>query len=97
MVLELAVGLFDNMAKSNCPHMNRFLGAYIFTAGAYIFVGTLFELIGVQVVTTQGVSLSLPAPLADINGAVCMGLMLSISIVTSSSFWLSSMSFTMFR
>ena len=73
MVLELAVGLFDNMAKSNSPHMNRFLGAYIFTAGAYIFVGTIFELIGVQAVTTKGVSLSLPAPLADINGAVCMG------------------------
>ena len=73
MVLELAVGLFDNMAKSNSPHMNRFLGAYIFTAGAYIFVGTLFELLGVQAVTTHGVSLSLPAPLADINGAICMG------------------------
>jgi len=73
MVLEMAVGLFDNMAKTNSPHMNRFLGAYIFTAGSYIFIGTLFELFGFQVVTTTGHSLSLPAPLADINGAICIG------------------------
>ena len=73
MVLELAVGLFDNMAKSNSPHMNRFLGAYIFTAGSYIFVGTIFELFGFQAVTTEGVSIALPAPLADINGAICLG------------------------
>ncbi|MBQ9031742.1 MAG: F0F1 ATP synthase subunit A [Parasporobacterium sp.] len=73
MVLELVVGLFDNMARTNSPHMNRFLGAYIFMAGAYIFVGTIFELFGVQAVTTEGTSISLPAPLADINGAICMG------------------------
>lgn len=73
MILETVVGLFDNMAKSNSPHMNKFLGAYIFTAGAYIFVGTIFELIGVQVMTTKGHPISLPAPLADINGAIVMG------------------------
>ena len=73
MILELAVGLFDNMGKTNSPHRNKFLGAYIFAAGAYIFIGTLFELIGVQVVTSTGRSISLPAPLADINGAICMG------------------------
>ena len=73
MVLELAVGLFDGMAKTNSPHRNKFLGAYIFTAGSYIFVGTLFELFGFQATTTTGHSISLPAPLADINGAICMG------------------------
>lgn len=73
MVLELAVGLFDNMAKSNSPHMNRFLGAYIFTAGAYIFIGTIFELFGIQVITTEGASIALPAPQADINCAICLG------------------------
>ena len=73
MLLETAVGLFDNMAKSNSPHMNKFLGGYIFMAGAYIFVGTIFELIGVQAVTTNGLSIALPAPLADINGAIVMG------------------------
>lgn len=72
-ILELAVGLFDNMAKTNSPHKNKFLGAYIFTAGAYIFVGTIFELFGFQVLTVSGRSISLPAPLADINGAICMG------------------------
>lgn len=72
-ILELAVGLFDHMAKTNSPHKNKFLGAYIFTAGAYIFVGTIFELFGFQVLTVSGRSISLPAPLADINGAICMG------------------------
>ena len=72
LVLETAVGLFDNMAKTNSK-INRFLGAYIFSAGAYIFTGTLFELFGVQAVTTDGLSISLPAPLSDINGAIMMG------------------------
>lgn len=73
LLLETAVGFFDGLAKSNSPHMNRFLGAYIFSAGAYIFVGTLFELLGLQVITTNGASVSLPAPLSDINGALTMG------------------------
>ena len=73
LVLETAVGFFDDLAKSNSPGRNRFLGAYVFSAGAYIFVSTLFELLGVQAVTTAGRSISLPAPLADINGAIMMG------------------------
>lgn len=73
LLLETAVGLFDGLAKSNSPHRNRFLGAYLFAAGAYIFVSTIFELFGIQVVTTHGTSMSLPAPLADINGAIMLG------------------------
>ncbi len=73
MLLEQAVGLFDGLAKSNSPWRNRFLGAYIFAAGAYIFVGTLFELLGLQVVTVSGHSIALPAPLSDVNGAIMMG------------------------
>ena len=72
LVLETAVGLFDNMSKGNSK-IHGFLGAYIFAAGAYIFTGTLFELFGVQAVTTEGLSISLPAPLSDINGAIMMG------------------------
>ena len=72
LVLETVVGLFDNMAKGNSK-INGFLGAYIFAAGSYIFTGTLFELFGVQALTTEGVSISLPAPLSDINGAIMMG------------------------
>ena len=48
LVLEEVVGLFDGMAKSSSPHRFGFVGAYIFAAGAYIFVGTLFELLGLQ-------------------------------------------------
>ena len=73
LLLEQGVGIFDSLAKTNSPHKNKFLGGYVFTAGAYIFVGTLFELFGVQAITTTGASVSLPAPLADINGAIGMG------------------------
>ncbi len=73
MLLEQMVGLFDGIAKSNSPHSSGFLGAYIFTAGFYIFFSTIFEMVGLQVVTTNGVSVSLPAPLSDINGAIGMG------------------------
>lgn len=75
LLLEEAVGLFDAMAKGNSPHRNKFLGAYIFTAGAYICLSTLFEILGLQAVTTAGASISLPAPLSDINGAIAMGVM----------------------
>lgn len=71
-VLETVVGLFDNMAKESSK-LHAFLGAYIFAAGVYIFTGTLFELIGVQATTTSGHVISLPAPLSDINGAIMMG------------------------
>ena len=73
LLLEQAVGIFDDLAKSNSPQRNKFLGVYLFTAGAYIFIGTLFELLGVMVPTTNGGSIALPAPLADINGAISMG------------------------
>ncbi len=74
MLIEGWVGLFHGLAKSNSPHKNRLLGGYIFTAGSYIFVGTMFELFGVQVKTAAGHPISLPAPLANINGALAMGL-----------------------
>lgn len=82
LLLEQAVGMFDGLAKTNSPHRNKFLGAYVFAAGAYIFVGTLFELLGVQAVTTQGASISLPAPLSDINGAIALGC-LSYGVILS--------------
>ena len=82
LLLETWVGFFDNLAKTNSPHRNGFLGVYIFAAGSYIFVGTLFELFGVQAVTTEGLSIALPAPLSDINGAIALGC-LSYCIILS--------------
>lgn len=82
LALESLVGLFDGIAKSNSPHRNKFLSAYIFSAGTYIFVGTVFELIGIQAVTTEGRSIAMPAPLSDINGAIAMGV-LSYLIILS--------------
>lgn len=73
LLLEELVDLFDRMAKSNSPERNGFLGAYIFGAGVYIFTGTIFELFGLQAVTTQGHSIALPAPLSDINAAIALG------------------------
>ena len=73
MLLEAAVGFFDNLANTNSPHRNKFLGAYIFGAGVYIFIGTLFELFGLQATTIHGHTIALPAPLSDINAAIALG------------------------
>lgn len=75
MLLEQAVGMFDGLAKSNSPWRNGFLGAYVFAAGAYIFTGTLFELFGFQAIATNGNSVTLPAPLSDVNGAIMLGVL----------------------
>ena len=73
LLIECWVGVFDGLAKSNSPHKNKALGAYIFAAGSYIFTGTMFELFGIQGFTLEGHPISLPAPLANINGAIAMG------------------------
>ncbi len=73
LLLEQWVGYFDNLAKSNSPHRNGFLGAYLFGAGSYVFISTLFELFGFQGVTTTGASIALPAPLSDVNAAIALG------------------------
>ncbi len=82
LLLEQLVGFFENLAKSNSPHRNGFLGAYIFSAGVYIFVGTIFELFGVQGITTEGHPIVLPAPLSDINAAIAMGCLSYIIILS---------------
>lgn len=74
-VIELMVGFFADMAKSNSHHRPKFVGAYIFSAGAYIFFSTIFELFGFQAVTTTGISIALPAPISDINAAIALGVM----------------------
>ena len=71
--LESIVSFFDGIAKQNSPHRNGFLGAYVFAAGVYIFVSTLFELIGIQWVSVAGESVTLGAPLSDINAAIALG------------------------
>ena len=82
LCLEMLVGFFDNLAKTNSPHRNKFLGAYIFGAGVYIFVGTITELFGVQLITTEGVSMAMCAPLADINGAISLGVLSYLAILS---------------
>ncbi len=79
-LIEKLVELFDNMAKSYSPYHNGFLGAYIFAAGCYVFFGTVFELFGIPAVNAHGLTVSLPAPLSDINGAAAMGIM-SYSVI----------------
>ena len=75
IVIEKLVEFFDDMAHANSPHKTGFISAYIFSAGVYIFFSTLFELLGLQWVTTEGLSIALPAPIADINAAIAMGFM----------------------
>ena len=73
LLLETLVGYFGGQAKRNSPHRNSFLGSYLFAAGVYIFVGTVLELFGLQAQNASGHSVSLPAPLSDINGAIALG------------------------
>ena len=84
-VIEKAVEFFEDMARGNSPHRTSIVAAYIFSAGIYVFFGTLFELFGFQAVTTEGLSVSLPAPLADINGAIAMGF-LSYAFILAAGF-----------
>ena len=73
MILETLVGYFSGLSEESSPRKNKLLSAYVFAAGVYIFTGTMLELFGFQVVTTNGGSIALPAPLSDINGAIMMG------------------------
>lgn len=75
LLLEQAVSLFDGLAQSNSPWRSGFLGVYVFAAGTYIFFGTLFELFGFQAIATNGNSVTLPAPLSDVNAAIMLGVL----------------------
>ncbi len=72
-VLEKAVEFVDGMAKGCAPRFRFAAGAFLFSAGAYVAFGTLFELFGLQVVSAEGKSVTMPAPIADINGAIAVG------------------------
>ena len=74
-IIEKLVEFFADMANANSHHKPAFVGAYIFSAGVYIFFSTVFELFGVQAVTSGGHSISLPAPISDINAAIALGVM----------------------
>lgn len=82
LLIETIVNFFDSLAKQNSPHKNGFLGAYIFAAGIYIFVSTLLELIGLQWVAASGESVTLGAPLADINAAIALGVLSYLVILS---------------
>ena len=84
-VIEKMVEFFADMARTNSPHKTGFVGAYIFGAGLYIFFGTLFELFGIQANTTKGMPIALPAPIADINSAIAMGVM-SYAVILGAGF-----------
>ena len=73
LALEEAVGLFDGMARGSSPWRYGFMSAYIFAVGVFIFVGTLFELLGLQAITVNGHPITLPAPLSDVNAAIATG------------------------
>lgn len=82
LLLEQLVGMFDNLAKTSSPHKNGFLGGYVFAAGVYIFVSTMFELAGMQVINIQGHSMALPAPLSDVNAAIALGCLSYVVILS---------------
>ena len=81
LALETVVDLLDGMAGIDRAQPPSFIGGYVFAAGIYIFVSTLFELFGLQAVTTHGHSVTLPAPLSDVNAAIAMGCLSYLIIV----------------
>lgn len=60
--IEWVVSFFSGLAKNNSPHHFGYLGAYIFSAGLFIFFGTMIELIGLNAV------------MVDINAALALAL-----------------------
>lgn len=62
VILEKAVSFFSNLASSNSPGSNRFLGAYIFSAAIFVFFGTMIELLGLRAV------------LVDINACIAIAI-----------------------
>ncbi len=72
-LVETFVAYFANLAETHSPHRPKLVGGYCFAAGVYIALSTLFELAGLQIITTDGLSLALPAPISDINAAIAMG------------------------
>ncbi|NLL55584.1 MAG: F0F1 ATP synthase subunit A [Clostridiales bacterium] len=69
VVLEWIVSFFAGLAKDNSPKHNNYLGAYCFSAGLFIFFGTLIELLGLRAV------------LVDINACIMLGMFSFISIL----------------
>ena len=83
IVIELLVSFFADQAKTKSKKLNHFLGAYMFAAGNFIFWGTMSELLGIQLITTEGQSIAMPAPVSDINCAICMGVLSYLIIMAS--------------
>jgi len=79
-VLEKIVEFFSDMAKENSPHRHGYVGAFAFAAGIYIFVGTLFELCGIQIIV-GGKEYTLPAVMTDINACIAIALAAFFSIL----------------
>ena len=61
-LLEKLVEFFANTSEGNCVKPNSYLGPYIFSAGMYIFFGTMIETVGFRAV------------MLDINACIAMGL-----------------------
>lgn len=75
LVIEMVVSFFSDQAHTRLKKLNFFLGAYMMAAGCFIFFGTLSELFGIQLITVEGTSIAMPAPVSDINCAICYGVM----------------------
>ena len=85
-VIEKAVDFFGGMASERASRWVTFVSAYIFSAGVYIFFSTVFELFGIQALSAESRSITLPAPLADINGALAMGVLSFVVILGAGLF-----------
>ena len=67
-LLEKIVEFFADMSENNCHKPNGYLGPFIFSAGLFIFCGTMIETVGI------------PAVMLDINACIALALSSFLSI-----------------
>jgi len=95
-VIEKMVEFFADMASKNSHHRPKFVGAYIFSAGAYIFFSTIFELFGFQAVIKAAIALGVMSYVVILGaGIICGGVKGGLSVLKDFSLPI-SMSFRLF-
>ncbi|MBQ9276981.1 MAG: F0F1 ATP synthase subunit A [Clostridia bacterium] len=68
-LLEKLVEFFSGIADSNCARPNAYIGPFVFSAGLFIFFGTIIEMVGFHAV------------MLDLNACIAMGLCAFVSIL----------------
>ncbi len=60
--IEWIISFFADIAKQNSPHRPQYVGPYNFSAGMFVFFGTMIELVGLRAI------------LVDVNACIAIAL-----------------------